>query len=54
MQKDGSPDADKLFVYARYLQKQSGPKDFADIMRYYRIAAAQRPIAKKSALPVDQ
>ena len=33
-------EADKLFVYARYLQKQPGPKDFADIMRYYRIAAA--------------
>lgn len=34
------PDADKLFLYARYLQKQEGPKDFDDIMRYYRIAAA--------------
>lgn len=33
-------DADKLFVYARYLQKQSGEKNFDDIMRYYRIAAA--------------
>ena len=35
-----NPDADKLFAYARHLQKQPGPKDFADIMRYYRIAAA--------------
>lgn len=35
-----NPEADKLFVYARYLQKQQGPKDFDDIMRYYRIAAA--------------
>ena len=34
------PDADKLFLYARYLQKKEGPKDFDDIMRYYRIAAA--------------
>ena len=33
-------DADKLFAYARYSQKQPGAKDFADIMRYYRIAAA--------------
>lgn len=33
-------DADKLFLYARYLQKQEGQKDFDDIMRYYRIAAA--------------
>ena len=33
-------DADKLFVYARYLQKHSDPVDFDDIMRYYRIAAA--------------
>ncbi|PMS21396.1 hypothetical protein C0Z19_18365 [Trinickia soli] len=33
-------DADKLFMYARYLQKQSDPADFDDIMRYYRIAAA--------------
>jgi hypothetical protein len=35
-----NPDANKLFVYARYLQKQPGEKDFNDIMRYYRIAAA--------------
>ena len=34
------PDAEKLFRYARFLQKQEGPKDFDDIMRYYRIAAA--------------
>lgn len=34
------PKADLLYQYARYLQKQSGPKDFDDIVRYYRIAAA--------------
>jgi len=34
------PDADQLFRYARWLQKQDGPKDFNDIARYYRIAAA--------------
>jgi hypothetical protein len=33
-------DADQLFKYARWLQKQDGPKDFSDIARYYRIAAA--------------
>jgi hypothetical protein len=37
---DLDPDAEKLFFYARHLQKQEGPKDFDDIMRYYRIAAA--------------
>ena len=34
------PDADQLFKYARWLQKQDGAKDFDDIARYYRIAAA--------------
>ncbi|EKS9796016.1 MULTISPECIES: SEL1-like repeat protein [Burkholderia] len=34
------PKADALFQYARYLQKRNGPKDFDDIVRYYRIAAA--------------
>jgi hypothetical protein len=34
------PDADQLFKYARWLQKQDGPKDFSDMARYYRIAAA--------------
>ncbi|WP_425194986.1 SEL1-like repeat protein [Paraburkholderia phenazinium] len=34
------PKADRLFQYARYLQKKDGPKDFDDILRYYRIAAA--------------
>ncbi len=34
------PDADQLFKYARYLQKRDGAKDFDDIARYYRIAAA--------------
>jgi TPR repeat protein len=33
-------DADQLFKYGRWLQKQDGPKDFNDIARYYRIAAA--------------
>ena len=32
--------ADQLFQYARYLQTRSGPKDFDDMARYYRIAAA--------------
>ncbi|BAX63094.1 sel1 repeat family protein [Burkholderia stabilis] len=34
------PEADKLFQYGRYLQKQQGEKNFNDIARYYRIAAA--------------
>ncbi|GGA09980.1 hypothetical protein GCM10011408_34240 [Dyella caseinilytica] len=34
------PQADALFKYARYLEKKAGPKDFNDIARYYRIAAA--------------
>ncbi|VWB28861.1 putative lipoprotein [Burkholderia lata] len=34
------PQADNLFRYARYLEKKDGPKDFNDIARYYRIAAA--------------
>jgi TPR repeat protein len=34
------PQADALFKYGRYLQKQDGPKDFDEIARYYRIAAA--------------
>jgi len=33
-------DADQLFQYGRYLEKKDGPKDFNDIARYYRIAAA--------------
>jgi uncharacterized protein len=35
-----SPDADKLFKYGRYLEKKDGPKDYALVARYYRIAAA--------------
>jgi TPR repeat protein len=34
------PEADQLFKYARYLEKQDGPKDFNNVARYYRIAAA--------------
>jgi len=34
------PEADQLFQYGRYLQKRRGPKDFDQIVRYYRIAAA--------------
>ena len=34
------PEADELFKYARYLQTRSGPKDFDEVARYYRIAAA--------------
>jgi TPR repeat protein len=33
-------DADQLFLYGRYLQKQDGPKDLSEVARYYRIAAA--------------
>jgi hypothetical protein len=29
-----------MFRYGRWLQRQDGPKDFSDIARYYRIAAA--------------
>lgn len=34
------PDADKLFKYGRYLQTADGHKDFDEITRLYRIAAA--------------
>ena len=34
------PEANQLFKYARYLQTRSGPKDFDEVARYYRIAAA--------------
>lgn len=34
------PKADQLFQYGRYLQKLDGPKDFNEIVRYYRISAA--------------
>jgi uncharacterized protein len=32
--------ADQLFKYARYLQTKNGPKNFDDMARYYRVAAA--------------
>src|SRR5215469_3740269 len=32
--------ADSLFAYGRYLNKRDGEKDFNEIARYYRIAAA--------------
>jgi uncharacterized protein len=35
-----NPDADKLFRYGRYLQTRDGPKNFDEIARYFRIAAA--------------
>ncbi|WP_454765957.1 SEL1-like repeat protein [Cupriavidus campinensis] len=35
-----NPEADSLFRYARHLHKVIGPKDFNDMARYYRIAAA--------------
>jgi hypothetical protein len=35
-----SSEADTLFQYGRYLQKKDGPKDFNNVARYYRIAAA--------------
>ncbi|MBK5091873.1 sel1 repeat family protein, partial [Burkholderia sp. R-69927] len=34
------PDADVMFRYGRYLQTRDGPKNFDDMARYYRIAAA--------------
>ncbi|MBT1539605.1 sel1 repeat family protein [Ralstonia solanacearum] len=34
------PEADQLFKYGRYLQKKEGPKNFNEVARYYRIAAA--------------
>ncbi|SAK98141.1 lipoprotein [Caballeronia glebae] len=34
------PEADSLFRYGRYLQTSDGPKDYDDIARYFRIAAA--------------
>ncbi|HDR9249329.1 sel1 repeat family protein [Burkholderia vietnamiensis] len=34
------PQAEGLFLYARFLEKQDGPKDFNEVARYYRIAAA--------------
>ena len=34
------PNADALFLYGRYLQKKDGPKEFNEVARYYRIAAA--------------
>lgn len=34
------PQADILFQYGRYLQKKDGQKDFNEVARYYRIAAA--------------
>lgn len=34
------PESEKFFQYARYLEKKEGPKDFNDVARYYRIAAA--------------
>ncbi|CAE6823867.1 sel1 repeat family protein [Paraburkholderia domus] len=34
------PVADQIFKYGRHLEKKSGPKDFNNIARYYRIAAA--------------
>ncbi len=34
------PEADSLFRYARHLQKADGPKDYNQMARYYRIAAA--------------
>ena len=34
------PQADQLFLYGRYLQKKDGEKNFNEVARYYRIAAA--------------
>ncbi|MNL70051.1 hypothetical protein D3C87_1949980 [compost metagenome] len=37
---DLDPEADAIFRYARHLEKRRGPKDFDEVARYYRIAAA--------------
>jgi hypothetical protein len=42
------PQADVLFKYGRYLEKQNGPKDFNEVARYYRIAAAHGPDCVKT------
>ncbi len=34
------PQAEAFFAYGRHLQKQKGPKDFNEVARFYRIAAA--------------
>ncbi|WP_310641516.1 DUF6396 domain-containing protein [Burkholderia cenocepacia] len=34
------PDAEALFRYGRYLQTRDGPKDYDEVARYYRVAAA--------------
>ncbi len=34
------PEADGLFLYARYLQKRQSQNDYDEVARYYRIAAA--------------
>jgi hypothetical protein len=34
------PEADQLFKYGRYLEKKDGPKDFNEVARFYRVAAA--------------
>jgi hypothetical protein len=36
-----TPESDQLYKYGLYLQLKLGPKDFDDVARYYRIAAAQ-------------
>ncbi|MFL9927187.1 sel1 repeat family protein [Herbaspirillum lusitanum] len=56
-------EADQLFKYAIYLEKKEGSKDFDDIARYYRIAAAhdhykangnlQKLISQGNALSLD-
>ncbi|WP_200907674.1 SEL1-like repeat protein [Herbaspirillum hiltneri] len=35
-----NPDADQLFKYARWLEKQAGEPHYDEVARYYRIAAA--------------
>ncbi|MCA7961743.1 DUF6396 domain-containing protein [Burkholderia cenocepacia] len=35
-----NPDAETLFRYGRYLQTRDGPKDYDEVARYFRIAAA--------------
>ncbi|OQR26413.1 hypothetical protein BWR59_31475 [Pseudomonas sp. Bc-h] len=34
------PESDQLYKYGLYLQLKAGPKDFDEVARYYRVAAA--------------
>jgi len=48
------PEADQLFKYGRYLEKKDGPKDFNEVARFYRIAAAHGPPMAKPNLQLSR